>query len=321
MKARPTPLVLTLLGILLAWLLPAAQAVGNASPHAWLDPASAFQAYLPLTLHEGPLPPTPTPTPTAIPTPAWRYHVAGLILGRADSSGCGFQGRILDAAGAPQQGVQVRVWAEGWPTYTPTPSDGEGRWQVQVASAPVDVTWHLAVVDERGALLSPVADVPTHADARNGHQWYTVTWQEMTTVPEYVVASARRLACLENKGNHNLYIKVYDRQGRGVDGLWLRNAWQGGYDDRITYTKNDPYLPPPVPQGAGYADFALWASVAEYTVRVRDFGSDAASGITTRLDAAVEDPACTQAWNGWGHWSYLVVFQRSRDGLPSRGRR
>jgi hypothetical protein len=303
MKVHLSPLTLASIGILvvLAGLLPTVQAAGNALPHAWsVFPA---QAYLPLALHQDPPPPTPT----------WRYHVASLILGRADPSGCGFQGRILDAAGAPQQGVQVRVWAEGGPAYTSAPSDGEGRWQVQVASAPVDALWHLAVVDGSGASLSPTADVPTHADARNGHQWYTVTWREMTTVPEYVVVSARRLACLENKGNHNLYIKVYDRQGMGVDGLWLRNAWQGGYDDRVTYTKNDPYLPPPVPQGAGYTDFALWASVAEYTVWVRDFGSDAVSGITTRLDAAVEDPACTQAWNGWGHWSYLVVFQRSPE--------
>ncbi len=319
MKVHPPPLVLTSVGLLiaLAALLPAAQAAGHALPGARSDPVFPLQAYLPLALHQEPSPPTPTPTPTPIPTPGWRYHLAGLILGRADSGGCGFQGRIWDASGAPQQGVQVRVWADGGPSHT-TASDGEGRWQVQVASAPVDVLWHLAVVDGDGSFLSPVADVPTHADARNGHQWYAVSWQEMATVPEYVVASARRLACLENKGNHNLYLKVYDRQGRGVDGLWVRNAWQGGYDDRMTYTKNDPYLPPPVPQGPGYADFPLWVSVAEYTVRVRDFGSDAVSGITTRLDASVEDPACTQAWNGWGHWSYLVVFQRSQDGVAGR---
>ncbi|MGC8838299.1 MAG: carboxypeptidase-like regulatory domain-containing protein, partial [Anaerolineae bacterium] len=224
MKVHLSPLNLASIGLLvaLAGLLPVAQAAGNAPSPAWSDPAFPFRAYLPLTLHQEPS------------IPAWRYHVAGLILGRADAGGCGFQGRILDASGAPQQGVQVQVWADSGPSHT-SASDGEGRWQVQVASAPVDALWHLAVVDGSGGFISPVADVPTYADARNGHQWYTVNWQEMTTVPEYVVASARRLACLENKGNHNLYIKVYDRLGRGVDGLWLRNAWQGGYDDRITY--------------------------------------------------------------------------------------
>lgn len=326
-------LVLGLVGLALLFTCGrAAQAAGHTLPDVALEPAAPGRGHLPLVLCQQPPPSTPTPTltptpaatvtatpsatpsptPTTAPAAPWRYHVAGIITGRADPTGCGFSGRVWDASGAPQAGVQVRAWAEGWPAYTSGPSDAEGRWSLQVADAPTDALWHLAVVDRFGSLASPVADVPTHSDVVHGHQWYTVDWQEMAQVPEFVVASARRLACLENKGNHNLYVKVYDLQGNGLDGLWLRNAWEGGYDDRVTYTKWDPYLPPPVPQGAGYTDFVLWASVAEYTVQVRDFGSGAVRGITTRLDAAVEDPACVQAWNGWGHWSYLVVFQRSR---------
>jgi len=236
----------------------------------------------------------------------------GIIKGRADGSSSGFEGQVLDASGAPQAGVRVRIWADGWPELVSEPSDADGHWQAQVASAPVGVSWHLAVVDGGGRVISPVADVPTHADAVHGHQWQVVNWQEMAQVPEFVVASARRFACLENKGNHNLYVKVYDQEEDGVNGLWVRNAWEGGYDDRLTETKNDPYLPPAVPQGPGYAEFVLWSSVASYSVAVRDFESQSADDITTRLYAWAEDPACIQTWNSWGHWSYLVVLQRSR---------
>ncbi|MGQ9586324.1 MAG: hypothetical protein ACUVXG_13115 [Anaerolineae bacterium] len=312
-----------------------------------LEPAVPPQAQLPLILYQEPPPPTPTPTPTptetftptatptstftATPTPTgttpvpsptptatgastsgWRYYAAGIITGRANAGSSGFAGQVLDPSGTPQAGVRVRVWAEGWPEFLSDPSDATGHWQVQVAHRPVEASWHLTVVDGEGKAISPVADVPTHSDAVNGHQWQMVNWQEMPEVPEFVVVSARRFACLENKGNHNLHIKVYDQQRNGLDGIWMHIAWQGDSQDVVTYTKNDPYLPPGVPQGAGYADFVLWPSVASYSVAVRNFGSHAVSGITTRLYAEVEDPACNQAWNSWGHWSYLVVFQRSR---------
>ena len=270
--------------------------------------------YIPIAY--GPVASGPTPTPTAVPVPvvtrtpvrppgSTAFLLVQPIVGTANCGTTGLKGRITDAAGQPLAGMKVRVWADGWAGVLSLPSDAAGNWNVLIYNAPRDGTWYAAVSQDDGTLLSPIIAVPTWSDCRNGQQWQEIDWQQRSgQVPDYQLAWARRMTCIENCFNHNLFIDVTDADGNGLAGVTLRVSWDGGQVDVVTGNKLDV--------GPGRVEFAMYKGT--YSVRVLSAGgapvsSDVASGLTVDLP---DDTTCTNGGNRTYHYSYHIVFRRSR---------
>lgn len=255
---------------------------------------------------------TPSPTPTSSGTPAWQFQADGMIVGQPDCSRTSLGGTIRDESGLPLAGVRVKAWAPEWGQAISAPSDAAGHWEIHIADVPYRARWQLAIVNDAGQMISPIvgqmytpdhqpaAGIPTSGDCVNGHQRLIINWKARSSWNDFVLASARFLSCEENHGNHNIYLWVVDRQGLGINGVYLRLFLpDGSYEDRPTGW--DPYRP------AGYLDFSMGPR-EERRVRVRDYTSDWAEGLSNTTPPISD--AC--AGNSWGHLSYHVVFQASR---------
>lgn len=257
--------------------------------------------------------PTPTPTATGPGHPIWQYQADGIIVGQPNCSQTSLGGTIFDEGGLPLAGVRVKAWAPEWGEATSAPSDGSGQWNIHVASSPFAAHWQLAVVNEAGQIISPIAGqqyvpqiggeiagIPTSGNCTDGHQRLTINWKACSTWTDFVAASVRFLSCEENHMNHNIYNWVLDSEGNGINNVWLRFYLPSSYTD--SRTGIDTYKP------AGYLDFPMFAH-DERRVEVRDYSSDLVEGISNITPPIID--AC--GGNAWGHYSYQVVFQASRD--------
>lgn len=256
-------------------------------------------------------PPAPLPTPTATPVPgvtvtptrirpadASAYALEGPITGTANCGTTGIKGRITDENGLPLPGLRVRVWADGWGGAFSNPTAADGAWDVFLGIGARPGTWHAAVVDDGGALLSPVVSLPTSDDCRNGYQWLEVQWRRRgEAAQDYELAWARRLTCQENNGNHHLFIDVTDAAGRGLPDVTVRVTWAGGQEDVVTGRKLDV--------GPGRVEFPMYKGT--YAVQVLGGTSDRATDLTVELP---DETQCTNMGNTLYHYSYHVVFRR-----------
>jgi hypothetical protein len=116
---------------------------------------------------------------------------------------------------------------------------------------------------------------------------------------DWKLVKARRLSCEENHGNHHLFITALDVAGNPLPGVRLKVDWPGGSaEDLVTGEK--PEISP------GYCEFAMYHG--SYSVQVMDGTSEVASGLTVDLP----DENCPNRGNTSGHFSYEVVFQKTR---------
>jgi len=241
----------------------------------------------------------PTPTPTRVrPAESTTYMLSSPITGTANCGTTGLRGRITDPTGQPLAGVKVRVWAEGWSGTYSNPTDANGVWDCVLGTGAVEGRWYAAVAGDDGTLLSPIVALPTSSDCHNGHQWLEINWQvREEAAPEYVLAWSRRLCCIENCGNHNIYIDVTDAEGNGLGEVMLRVSWAGGYQDIETGHKLDI--------GPGRVEFPMYKGT--YSVQVLDGSSDTANSLTVELP---DETACDNHGNTRYHYSYHVVFRK-----------
>lgn len=170
---------------------------------------------------------------------------------------------------------------EPTPTWTPEPTNTPAPVIVQrsVAAAP-------APVEEVAAKAAAAAPAPS------------VEWR---------LVSARRLSACENRGKHNIFVKVLDAAGNPVDGVLVvqsNNGNPGNILDRMTSGFKGP----------GLAEFVMW-KLAEYTVFVANpDGSPASTEYAQPLHSNFADEEMCSDGGGGNtlfHNSFEVVFQRT----------
>ncbi len=147
-----------------------------------------------LTPTATPKPPPPTPTrrpatptpraPTATATPSYRYSLGY----RQYYPNCGItflEGTVWGADGAPESGVHVKVWTEGWEVTRVTstdPAKSAGYYDVIFSvQGPRAGNWFVAVVDANGNPLSETVPFQTDTiDCRpkgTGRQWIIIDFK------------------------------------------------------------------------------------------------------------------------------------------------
>jgi hypothetical protein len=124
---------------------------------------------------------------------------------------------------------------------------------------------------------------------------------------EWRLVSARRLSACENRGKHNIFVKVLDAAGNPVDGVLVvqsNNGNPGNILDRMTTGFKGP----------GLAEFVMW-KLAEYSVFVANpDGSPASTDFAQPLHSNfVDEENCSDGGGGntLFHNSFEVIFQRT----------
>ncbi len=170
------------------------------------------------------------------------------------------------------------------PTFTPTPTPIPPT-ETPIPPTPVPVR---AVVQEAPALAAAAA-----APAKPSVQFKLIEMRRMTPC--------------ENRGKHNVFIKIVDAAGNPVDGVILIQtpADQPGnvLDKMVSGTK-----------GPGLAEFVLW-KFAEYGVYISQDGvNPASSDIARPVHSNFTDEAnCSDGGGGntLFHNSFNLVFQKT----------
>ena len=175
---------------------------------------------------------------------------------------------------------------EPTPTWTPVPTAVPAPVIIQrsVAAAPAAVAVAAAAVEEPAAKAAAAAP--------------SVEWR---------LVSARRLSACENRGKHNIFVKVLDVAGNPLDGVLVvqaNNGNPGAILDRKTSGVKGP----------GLAEFDMW-KFAEYMVFVANpDGSPASGDFAQPLHSNFADEeTCSdgQGGNTLFHNSFEVIFQRT----------
>ncbi len=124
---------------------------------------------------------------------------------------------------------------------------------------------------------------------------------------KYKLIEMRRLAPCENRGMHNIFVKVVDAAGNPVDGVTLIQAPAGEpgnvLDKMVSGTK-----------GPGLAEFIMW-KMATYGVYISEDGANpTGSDIAQPVHANFTDEAeCSDGGGGntLFHNSFSLVFQKN----------
>jgi len=131
---------------------------------------------------------------------------------------------------------------------------------------------------------------------------------------QYSLVTMRRLSPCENRGKHDIYIRVVDAAGNGVNGVWLIQAPANNASQVLDkkQTENKDYWL--LERQDGRADFVMYKQ-AEYMVYVSNDGVNPAStDIAIPLHSNFTDEAqCPQGGGGntLFHNSFEVVFRKN----------
>lgn len=175
------------------------------------------------------------------------------------------------------------------PTQTPTPTDTPTPTatftSVPPTSTPEPTSTPRPAPREVPPTDTPAPEVPT-----------------ATPPPavDFKLVKVRRLTACENKGGHNIYVNVLDKDGNGLPGVPVWVSWGPDGTELMSGTKPE--------RGTGATDFPMFKGT--HTVEIRGAKSEVATGITP--DIPVDEP-CEDVGtaNSLYHYSYEVVFQRT----------
>jgi hypothetical protein len=170
---------------------------------------------------------------------------------------------------------------EPTPTFTPVPTN-----------TPVPAPVVQRAVAQAPAPAEPAVALAAAAPAPS------VEWQ---------LVSARRLSPCENRGKHNIFVKVLDAAGNPVDGVMVVQANNGNPGDILDRM-------PSGTKGPGQAEFIMW-KLAEYMVFIANpDGSPASTDVAQPIHSNFTDEeSCGdgQGGNTLFHNSFEVIFQRT----------
>ena len=135
-----------------------------------------------------------------------------------------------------------------------------------------------------------------------------------TPATQYSLVEVRRLSPCENRGKHNIYVKVIDANGNGVDNVWVMQAPAGNpgevLDKKLT-EKKDYWL---MSQEDGRVTLDMYKN-AQYTVYISNDGSTPASTDFTQAlhSGFTDESACPEGGGGntLFHNSFSVIFRKN----------
>ena len=221
-----------------------------------------------------------------------------------------FSDRVVLVALAADLPVDVTPTYTPWPTETPMPTP-----TFTPTATPTETPIPTATFTPVPPTDTPVppTPVPVRAVARAAAPVAAV--QAAAAVPvaaaapsqQYKLIESRRLSPCENRGLHNIFVKVVDAAGNPVDGVTIVQtpADQIGnvLDKMVTGTK-----------GPGLAEFVMW-KFAQYAVYATNdgaspTGSDVAQGMNANF---TDEAACADGGGGntLFHNSFSVVFVKN----------
>lgn len=133
-----------------------------------------------------------------------------------------------------------------------------------------------------------------------------------TPAVQYSLIEMRRLTPCENRGKHNIYVRVVDAAGNGVNGVWIVQAsgHPGNIVDKKQTTDRDYWI---MEVQSGRNDLIMWKG-AEYMVFISNDGVTPASDIAQPVHSNFTDEA--QCPDGGGgntlfHNSFSLVFRKN----------
>jgi CRP-like cAMP-binding protein len=219
----------------------------------------------------------------------------------------GLRDRVVLVALAVDQPLQTTPTYTPWPTNTPIPTP-----TFTPTATPTNTPIPTPTFTPTATPVPPTATpIPTpvpvvRAVAQAAPVALAAAEPPKPTV-QFKLAEMRRLTPCENRGKHNIFIKVVDAAGNPVDGVNLVQtpAGQPGnvLDKMVSGAK-----------GPGLAEFVMWKG-AEYSVYVTNDGANPAStDIAQPLHSNFTDEAkCSdgEGGNTLFHNSFNVVFQKT----------
>ncbi|MEZ4769625.1 MAG: cyclic nucleotide-binding domain-containing protein [Caldilineales bacterium] len=184
------------------------------------------------------------------------------------------------------------------PTFTATPTDtpeptATPTFTPEPTNTPVPVRVAEPVVEAQ-----PEPEVRAAAAAVEAPQ-SSVEWR---------LVSARRLTPCENRGKHNIFVKVLDAAGNPYDGALVVQSNRGDYGNILDRM-------PSGTKGPGEAEFIMW-KIAEYSVFIANpDGTPASTDFAEPIHSNFTDEAECGDGGGGGntlfHNSFEVIFQRT----------
>ncbi len=129
---------------------------------------------------------------------------------------------------------------------------------------------------------------------------------------QYSLIEMRRLSPCENRGKHNIYVRVVDAGGNGVNGVWAVQS-SGGAGNVIDKKQTNDHDSWTMEVQPGRTTFDMWKG-AEYMVFIANDGASPASDIASPVHSNFTDEAeCSDGGGGntLFHNSFSLVFRKN----------
>jgi len=218
----------------------------------------------------------------------------------------GFRDRLVLVALAADLPIDVTPTYTPWPTETPLPTPTFTP-TATPTETPIPTPTFTPVPPTETPVPPTPAPVVVRAAAPVAASRAAVAAVAPAPSQQYKLVEARRMTPCENRGMHNIFIKVVDAAGNPVDGVTFVQtpAGQSGnvLDKMVSGTK-----------GPGLAEFVMW-HFANYDVYATIDGtnpasSDIAQGLNSNF---VDEAACADGGGGntLFHNSFSVVFVKN----------
>lgn len=239
-------------------------------------------------------------------------------MSRSAPIATGFQERAVLVALAADLPVDVTPTYTPWPTETPIATATFTPTQV-----PTDTPIPTPTLTPTSTPVPPTdTPVPTRAPARAVAQAAPAPAPQAAAAAaapapapapapksstQFSIVESRRLTPCENKGMHNIFVKVVDAAGNPVDGVILVQTPNGQpgnvLDKQVSGSK-----------GPGLAEFIMW-KMAEYGVYVSGDGANPGNTeIAQPLHSNFTDEANCDSGGGGNtlfHNSFSVIFRKN----------
>ncbi len=238
-------------------------------------------------------------------------------VSRTAPMAAGFQERAVLVALAADLPVDVTPTYTPWPTETPLPTPTFTP-TATPTNTPIPTATFTPVPTNTPVppTKTPVPTrVPVRAVAKAPQAAAAAVQVAKAAAPapapkpsvQFSLIEVRRLSPCENRGNHNIFVKVVDTAGNPIDGVLLVQSPNGQpgnvLDKQVTGSK-----------GPGQAEFIMW-KMAEYAVYVTGDGANPGSTeIAQPVHSNFTDEAeCPQGGGGntLFHNSFSVVFRKN----------
>lgn len=234
-------------------------------------------------------------------------------VSRSAPVAAGFQERAVLVALAADMPVDVTPTYTPWPTETPIPTPTFTATPLPTETPiPTATFTPLPTATPVPPTNTPVPTrAPVRAVAAAPAAQAVVSAAAAAPAPkastQFSVVEARRLGPCENRGMHNIFVKVVDGAGNPVDGVLLIQTPNGQpgnvIDKQLSGSK-----------GPGLAEFIMW-KMAEYSVYVSGDGVNPGNTETAQpLHSNFTDEAECSSGGGGNtlfHNSFSVVFRKN----------